>query len=108
MGASRQFVALAAAAALCGAGLYFETHELLEPHWTRALGAERQALQGLIQVAVGLQHLANGNAAGARSLVAEGGARLREGRLPGLDLRAFADALERGPLGAAVPPFPRT
>lgn len=104
--------ALVAAAVLFDAGLHFEVHELLEPHWVRAQGAERQALQGLIQIAVGFQHLANGNLEGARSLLAEGPARLRDGRLAGLDLDGFADAVS----GAAshlsdpvfVPPFPRT
>ena len=63
---------LAAAAALFDAGLFFEVHELLEPYWFRAEGAEREALQGLIQVAVGFQHLANGNLEGARALLRDG------------------------------------
>lgn len=106
--------ALTAAAVLFDAGLHFEVHEVLEPHWTRASGAERQALQGLIQIAVGFQHLANGNVEGARSLLIDGGARLRDGRLPGLDLDRFADAavaaashLADGP-ALVVPAFPRT
>ncbi|MGH6689761.1 MAG: DUF309 domain-containing protein [Gammaproteobacteria bacterium] len=104
--------ALAGAAALFDAGLHFEVHELLEPHWVRAHGAERQALQGLIQVAVGFQHLANSNLEGARSLLAEGSRRLREGRLRGLDLDRFADAVpgatSRLTEPVVVPPFPRT
>jgi predicted metal-dependent hydrolase len=105
--------ALAAAAALFDAGLHFEVHELLEPHWTRATGAERQALQGLIQIAVGFQHLANGNLAGARSLLEEGPLRLRDGELVGLDLDPFADAVSGTlahvgePRSITVPPFPR-
>ena len=104
--------ALGAAATLFDAGLYFEVHELLEPHWSGAAGAERQALQGLIQIAVGFQHLANGNLAGARSLLAEGAARLRAGQLPGLDLERFAAAVSTPSGGEAadipaVPPFPR-
>ena len=106
--------ALSAAAVLFDAGLHFEVHELLEPHWVHARGAERQALQGLIQVAVGFQHLANGNLEGARSLLAEGCLRLRDGRLAGLDLDRFADAVSGAashladPAAIAVPPFPRT
>ena len=99
---------------LFDAGLYFEVHEVLEPHWTRASGAGRQALQGLIQIAVAFQHLANSNIDGARSLLVEGGARLRDGRLPGLDLDRFAGAalaasthLDDAP-ALVVPPFPRT
>jgi hypothetical protein len=105
--------ALAAAAALFDAALYFEVHEVLEPHWVVAVGEAREALQGLIQVAVGWQHLANGNLAGARSLLVEGSRRLRGAGLPGLPLDAFA----RAAVGAAeavaagrpaVPPrFPR-
>ena len=106
--------ALAAGAALFDAGLYFEVHELLEPHWTRAAGAERQALQGLIQIAVAFQHLANGNVEGARSLLVEGSAHLRDGRLPGLDLDRFAEAARAAASRVAdaspvtIPPFPRT
>ena len=105
---------LVAAAALFDAGLHFEVHELLEPYWTRSTGAERQALQGLIQIAVGFQHLANGNLDGARSLLAEGSLRLRDGHLAGLDLDRFADAASGAasrltePGAVAVPPFPRT
>jgi hypothetical protein len=104
--------ALGAAAALYDAGLHFEVHELLEPHWVRAPGEAKEALQGLIQVAVGYQHLANGNLRGARALLREGSARLH-GRALGLDLepfaRAVAHSLDRIPnLGESdVPPFPR-
>jgi predicted metal-dependent hydrolase len=102
--------ALGAAARLFDAGLFFEVHEVLEPHWAAARDATREALQGLIQIAVGWQHLANGNTAGARSLLGDGAARLHGRRLEGLDLDAFAratlDAVDRLP-DAAPPPFPR-
>ena len=106
-------VVLRAAAALFDAGLGFEVHELLEPHWARAIGAEREILQGLIQIAVGYQHLANGNLRGARALLEEGSARLAGRRLADLDLDPFARAvaascsrldLEPG----VVPRFPRS
>ena len=104
--------ALTAAAVLFDAGLYFEVHELLEPRWVSATGAERQALQGLIQVAVAFQHRDNGNVEGARSLLVEGNARLREGRLPGLDLESFAEASSASVAGlesgVTTPRFPRT
>ena len=86
---------LDAAAALFDAHLYFEVHELLEPSWRDAEGAEREALQGLIQVAVGYQHLANGNFAGARALLEEGSRRLRGRRLDGLDLEPFGEEVAR-------------
>jgi hypothetical protein len=112
--------ALDVAATLFDAGLYFEVHELLEPHWFRALGPEREALQGLIQIAVGFQHLVNGNRRGALALLREGAAKTAGGRLEGLPLAEFAAAVGR--CGAAlaaladeghrfdwagVPPFPR-
>jgi Domain of unknown function (DUF309) len=100
--------ALSAATALFEAGLYFEVHELLEPHWVAARGTSRDALQGLIQVAVAWQHLANGNVAGARSLFREGSERLRVGHLAGIDLtpfaRAAAEAGEHLAAGQAIRP----
>jgi Domain of unknown function (DUF309) len=88
-------IALGEAATLFEAGLYFEVHELLEPHWMRADGVRRQSLQGLIQVAVGFQHLANGNVDGARALLHDGAAKLAGGRLAGRDLDAFAREVGR-------------
>jgi hypothetical protein len=114
MGAENLPQALEAAAALFDAHLYFEVHELLEEHWRPAAGPEREALQGLIQVAVGLQHLANGNLAGARALLEEGAGRLRRGGLAGLALEPFARAVAGIPPGGTtemdwttVPRFPR-
>ena len=105
--------ALGAAATLFDAGLYFEVHELLEPYWRDARGEEREALQGLIQIAVGYQHLANGNVDGARALLDEGAGRTGRGRLAGLDLQRFAsevDVLRRrfpNIESGDVPAFPR-
>lgn len=105
--------ALAAAAVLFDARLYFEVHEVLEPAWAAAAGQTREALQGLIQVAVGWQHLASGNAAGARALLAEGGARLHGARLAGLDVEGFGRAAIAAAASIAAgepvsaPPFPR-
>jgi len=101
-------IALSAAAALFDAGLYYEVHELLEPYWLRAEGSERGALQGLIQIAVGFQHLANANAPGARALLHDGCAKTRGRSLEGLDLDPFARAVESGleqviALGAHAP-----
>jgi hypothetical protein len=74
--------------------LFFEVHEVLEAQWTRATGAERQALQGLIQIGVALHHHAHGNARGARTLMHEGRARLTANRaaLPTLDVDAVLAA----------------
>ena len=85
--------ALGDAGALWEAGLYFEVHELLEPYWRDATGATREALQGLIQAAVGYQHLANGNLPGAHALLGEAADRLRGRALAGRPLDAFAKDL---------------
>lgn len=104
---------LDAAAALFDAHLYFEVHELLEPSWREAEGDEREALQGLIQIAVGYQHLANGNFAGARALLEEGRRRIQGRKLEGLDLDEFGQGVASSPGRlfqldwGAVPPFPR-
>jgi uncharacterized protein len=87
---------LTRAAWLARAGLHFEVHELLEPAWMRAEGATRVGLQGLIQIAVALQHATNGNRAGAISLLGEGLAKLEaaEGALP-LETASWAATLAR-------------
>jgi len=63
----------------------------------------------VIQAAVGWQHLANDNVAGARSLLTEAAARLRGQRLGGRDFDAFAratsEAVRQLP-AATPPPFP--
>jgi hypothetical protein len=87
--------ALEEAATLFDAGLYFEAHEVLEPFWMRAAGAEREALQGLIQVAVGFQHLANGNLDGARGLLRDGATKVAGHQLEGRVLSAFAAEVAR-------------
>lgn len=105
---------LAAAATLFDAHLYFEVHELLEPSWREAEGDEREALQGLIQIAVGYQHLANGNFAGARALLEEGRRRMQGRMLHGLDLERFGRGVARSVDRLfeldwrTVPSFPRS
>lgn len=105
---------LARAALLADEGLFFEVHELLEPAWMRAEGSERVALQGLIQVAVGLHHAEGGNREGALSLLAEGLSKLAttEPALP-LDtrswqpgIRAMLAALRDGRVPPPPPPWP--
>ena len=86
-------MALGQAALLFDARLYFEVHELLEPYWLRAVGRERETLQGLIQVAVGFHHLCNGNGAGARALLHDGAAKLLGRQIKGIGVDAFARAV---------------
>jgi hypothetical protein len=74
--AARAETAVRQSTALWNECLFFEVHEVLEAVWKTASGDLRQALQGLIQIAVALHHRAHGNLRGARSLLAEGRARL--------------------------------
>jgi hypothetical protein len=103
-----------AAAALWNERLFFEVHEVLEAVWKTATGAERQALQGVIQIAVAFHHLAHGNRRGARTLLVEGRGRLGSvplSVLPALDVaRLLAStapweaALGRGASPEDAPP----
>jgi Domain of unknown function (DUF309) len=88
---------LCVAAALFNAELFFEVHEILEPYWGRAERSLQSFLQGLIQVAVGFYHRANGNWRGAFALLGEGNAKLAP-FLPeahGLDLADFCRAVAK-------------
>lgn len=107
--------AVAEAAALWDQELFFEVHEVLEAVWQREAGACRQALQGLIQVAVAFHHLAHGNPRGARTLLREGRARLAAsppGTLPWVDVEQLLAATEpwqaalARDAGIALPPEP--
>ena len=87
--------AVVQAAALWDEELFFEVHEVLEAVWQHQTGPSRQALQGLIQVAVAYHHLAHGNPRGARTLLREGRARLAAsppGTLPWLDVEQLLTA----------------
>ena len=88
--------AVARAIALWNERLFFEVHEVLEAEWKRTSGAERQALQGVIQIAVALHHHAHGNARGARTLMREGRERLAAcaSALPTLDVQRLLEATQ--------------
>lgn len=49
-------------------GDFFEAHEVWEDLWHETVGPDRRFIQGMIQVAVGLLHYANGNMRGALRL----------------------------------------
>ena len=53
-------------ARLLETGEYFLSHETLEEHWVDAPEKDRDLLQGLIHIAVGMLHHTRGNAKGAR------------------------------------------
>ena len=56
--------------ALFNRGEFFDCHEALEEVWLELSGERKKFLQGLIQVAVALHHLRNGNRVGAERLLA--------------------------------------
>jgi hypothetical protein len=87
-----------AEAALCfNAGLFFETHEVLEHHWLHLEdGPARRFVQGLIQISVGFHHAMRGSHQGAVNQLGKGLAKLGnapEGAL-GLDCDRFAREVE--------------
>jgi hypothetical protein len=100
--APRAETAVRQASALWDEHLFFEVHEVLEAVWKTAAGDLRQALQGLIQIAVAFHHHAHGNLRGAKSLLAEGRARLAA--VPRGTVAANTDALlaATAPLEAAL------
>ncbi|MBI2080798.1 MAG: DUF309 domain-containing protein [candidate division NC10 bacterium] len=73
--------ALECGAALYNAGLYFETHELLEPVWMeQPKGPDLTVLQGIIQAAVGLYHFQHGNWRGGIRVLGYGLSKAEAGR----------------------------
>jgi predicted metal-dependent hydrolase len=67
---------------------FFEAHEVLEDLWLAAPEDFRDGLQGLVQIAVALEHHRRGNRAGARTVLERARRRLAgaAGRLFGIDL----------------------
>ena len=63
---------LAQAQVFLDRGLPFHAHEVFEDAWKSSVGTERALWKGLAQLAVGLTHLARGNARGARTLLGRG------------------------------------
>jgi hypothetical protein len=67
---------LAEAQRLLDTGLLFQAHEVLEAAWKVAPEPERDLWRGLAQLAVGVTHLARGNAIGGVALLRRGAANL--------------------------------
>jgi uncharacterized protein len=61
---------------------YFEAHERWEEAWRLMLGAEKVAMQGLIQIAAGLHQLQRGRPRPAASLLRKALRKLAEGSPP--------------------------
>lgn len=103
---------LAAAVELFNAGKYLAAHELLEELWEETQGPESDFYKGLLQAAIALHHLEQGNLEGAARL-SRGHRRCLGAYLPrhrGLDVAAFLEAMQRAlrvaPLDGAAPVAP--
>lgn len=101
---------LAQARALFAEALFFEVHEVLEPAWRDAVGADRLLLQGIIQAAVAWHHGERGR--GAPALRAASAACVKLADAPaswrGFPVDALRAVLEgyRGAVAGGVPPGP--
>lgn len=92
--------------ALFNEGKFFAAHEALEALWLEVAGEEREFLQGLVQVAVALEHRARGNRAGAARVLARARRRLRGygARHGGLALEAILGGAEAFLAGTRADP----
>lgn len=63
-------------------GQFYACHDTLEALWIEAPEPEKTFYQGILQIAVALYHLENGNRRGAMILLGEGSNRL--GRYPSI------------------------
>ena len=76
---------------------YFESHEVWEALWIGETGQSRQFFKGLIQAAVALYHLENGNETGSRKLLESSAGYLQAYRPHyfGLDVDRFLGDVRR-------------
>ncbi len=65
---------------------WYKSHDVLEELWHETYGSERQALQGILQVAVAEVHLQNNNINGATILYGEALGRLKKSEFANLRL----------------------
>jgi uncharacterized protein len=92
---------------------FFEAHEVLEDVWRAVPTADKKFLQGLIQAAVAFHHHSNGNADGARSLLARAQRNLAgyPDEFGGIQLKPFLESLARWQAaledGRPTPALPR-
>ena len=88
---------LSEAIALFNRGDWYACHDLIEDLWHQCQGPDRQALQGLLQIAVAQLHLERQNLRGATVLMGEGLGRLKPygSEALGLDLPPLLAAVSR-------------
>ena len=76
---------------------WYESHDVFEEIWHETGGAERQLIQGILQVAVAQVHLENSNLNGATILYGEALGRLKRFHLGnfGLDIEGLSKCVSR-------------
>ncbi len=86
---------LGEAIALFDRGEWYACHDLIEDLWHQCQGPDRQALQGLLQIAVAQVHLERNNRRGATILLGEGLGRLKPygSEALGINLPPLLDAV---------------
>ena len=98
-------------------GAYFAVHERWEEAWHLSVAPEKLAVQALVQLAVALHHLANGNCTGAASVLAKAQRKLASpdspptlGESPPIDMLLVRAAIDRliSELAAGATPDPAT
>ncbi len=72
-------------------GYFFDAHEALETAWRAEAGAGRELYRGILQVAVGYEHIRRGNSVGAIKMIDRAHRWLLPfpDRCQGVDLAAF-------------------
>ena len=76
---------------------WYKSHDVFEEIWHETGGAERQLLQGILQVSVAQVHLENGNLNGATILYGEALGRLKNPQLDnlGLDIEGLCKCISK-------------
>ena len=76
---------------------WYKSHDVFEEIWHETGGAERQLIQGILQVAVAQVHLENSNLNGTKILYGEALGRLKRFHLAnfGLDVEGLSNCVSR-------------
>ena len=76
---------------------WYKSHDVFEDIWHETGGAERQLIQGILQVAVAQVHLENSNLNGATILYGEALGRLKRFQVAnfGLDIEGLSNCVSR-------------
>lgn len=82
------------ASELFNQGEFYRCHDVLEEMWHDSVEPQRSGLQGLVQCAVALHHLLDGNHRGGMLELGEGLRKLQRLRLEAASWKSFAEGME--------------